>query len=150
MRLFAFIMLPLALCSCVGESTVSIDEYNTRLVKLPRGQKIRVEVMGDPRDMARGMMFRDSLAPDRGMLFVYGKAGKYPHWMYQVRIPLDMIWLDKDRRIVEIVAQIPPCTSTSAKECPPVGGHETAITVLELASGMAEKYGLKTGNILDY
>jgi len=150
MRLSAFILLSAVLCSCTGEKTVSIDEYNTRAVKLPRGQTVRVEVMGDPRDMARGMMFRDSLAPDRGMLFVYGKPGKYPHWMYQVQIPLDMIWLDKERRIVEIVPNIPPCPSKSAKECPPVGGHETAITVLELAAGMAEKYGLRTGNILDY
>ena len=150
MRSFAFILLPLALCSCVGEKTVSIDDYNTRTVKFPRGQQVRVEVMGDPRDMARGMMFRESLASDRGMLFVYGKAGKYPHWMYQVLIPLDMIWLDRDRRIVEIVPNIPPCPSKSSKECPSVGGHTTAITVLELASGMAEKFGLKNGEILDY
>ncbi len=150
MRMFAFILPLLLLCSCVGEKTVSIDDYNTRLVKFPRGSQVRVEVMGDPRDMARGMMFRESLAPGRGMLFVYGKLGKYPHWMYQVRIPLDMIWLDKDRRIVEIISNIPPCPSKSAKECPPVGGHETAITVLELAGGMAEKYGLKSGDILDY
>lgn len=150
MRLSAFILLSAVLCSCTGEKTVSIDEYNTRLVKLPRGQKVRVEVMGDPRDMARGMMFRESLAADKGMLFVYGKLGKYPHWMYQVRIPLDMIWLDKERRIVEIVANIPPCPSKSARECPQVGGHRDAITVLELAAGMAEKYGLKDGDILDY
>lgn len=150
MRWFAFILLPLALCCCGGETTSTIEDYNTREVKLPRGQKVRVEVMGDPRDMARGMMFRESLAPDRGMLFIYGKLGKYSHWTYQVRIPLDMIWLDKERRIVEIVANIPPCTSKSAKECPPVGGHETAITVLELAGGMSEKYGLKNGDILDY
>ena len=106
--------------------------------------------MGDPRDMARGMMFRESLAPDRGMLFVYAKMDKYSHWMYQVKIPLDMIWLDKEHRIVEIVANIPPCTSKSAKECPPVGGHTDSITVLELAAGMSEKYGLKNGQILEY
>ena len=150
MRLFGFVLISMALSSCTGERTVSIDDYNTRLVKLPRGQQVRVEVMGDPRDMARGMMFRESLAQDRGMLFVYGKPGKYPHWMYQVKIPLDMIWLDKDRRIVEIVPNIPACTSKSAKECPPVGGRETAITVLELAAGMSEKFGLKNGDILDY
>src|SRR5258708_3411524 len=116
MRLFGFILLSMALTSCTGEKTVSIEDYNTRLVKLPRGRRGGVEVMGDPRDMAGGMMFRDWLAQDRGMLFVYGKPGKYPHWMYQVNIPLDMIWLDKDRRIVEIVPNIPACTSKSAKE----------------------------------
>ena len=149
MRLSAFILFAVTLCSCGGGSS-ALEEYNTRELKLPRGQKIRVEVMGDPRDMARGMMFRESLAPDRGMLFVYAKMGKYPHWMYQVRIPLDMIWLDSLHNIVEIVPNLQPCTSQSSKDCPSAGGNADAITVLELAGGMAEKYGLKLGQTLDY
>jgi len=149
MRMFAFILSALALSSCSSD-TSTVEDFNTRELKLPKGQKIRVEVMGDTRDMARGMMFRDSLAPDRGMLFVYASMEKHPHWMYQVRIPLDMIWLDRDRRIVEIVPNIPPCASKSAKECPPVGGHTNSITVLELAGGMAEKYGLQNGQMLEY
>ncbi len=149
MRLSAFIFFAAVLCSCGGGST-SVEDYYSREVKLPRGQIIHVEVMGDQRDMARGMMFRDSLAPDRGMLFVYAKPGKYPHWMWQVRIPLDMIWLDAQRTIVEIAPNLPACADKPTKDCPPYGGHADASTVLELAGGMAEKYGLKVGQTLDY
>ncbi len=136
----------LALSSCRSEPTV-VDDLNTRTVILPGGQKIRVEVMTHPTDMMRGMMFRDSLAPDRGMLFVHGSPGNYPYWMYQVRIPLDIIWLDEKRRIVEISPDTPPCQK-KASECPSYGGNQKALFVLELAGGMAAKYGLKLGDTL--
>ncbi|MCS7315386.1 MAG: DUF192 domain-containing protein [Bryobacterales bacterium] len=142
------VALLLALCGagCRRSATV-LDERNTRTVVLPGGQKIRVEVMTHPTDMMRGMMFRDSLEPDRGMLFIHGSPGNYPYWMYQVRIPLDIIWLDERRRIVEIYANAPPCR-TKASECPSYGGNQKALYVLELAGGMAEKYGLRIGDVL--
>ena len=149
MRLFAFILFSLALSSCTGEKTVSIDDYNTRLVKLPRGQKVRVEVMGDPRDMARGMMFRDSLASDRGMLFLHREPGEYPYWMHDVRIPLDIVWMDPERRVVEIAPDSPPC-KTESSLCPTYGGHHRAQYVLELAGGMAARYAIKFGDTLEF
>ncbi len=122
-----------------------MDEYYTRVVTLPGGQKIRAEVMMHPTDMIRGMMFRDSLAPDRGMLFIHAEPGFFPYWMYQVKIPLDIIWLDSSRAIVEISANTPPCRS-EAKDCPNYGGRQRAQYVLELAGGMADKYGLRAGD----
>ncbi len=116
---------------------------------LPGGQKIRVEVMTSPTDMGRGMMFRDSLAPDRGMLFIHSSPGNYKYWMYQVRIPLDIVWLDQFRRVVEISANTPPC-KTRASECPNYGGNARAQFVLELGGGMAEKYNLKPGDTIDF
>lgn len=99
--------------------------------------------------MMRGMMFRDSIAPDRGMLFVHGSPGKYPYWMYQVRIPLDIIWMDLSHRIVEISADTPPC-KTQAAACPHYGGNEEAVFVLELGGGMAARYGLRVGDNLAF
>ncbi len=69
--------------------------------------------------------------------------------MYQVRIPLDMIWMDSDHRIVEISADTPPC-NTARDLCPTYGGHARAQFVLELAGGMAAKYGLKTGDRIEF
>ncbi len=138
----------IAAAGCSREATV-VDERNTRTVILPGGQKIRVEVMTHPTDMMRGMMFRDSLAPDRGMLFIHGSPGNYPYWMYQVRIPLDIIWLDEKRRIVEIHANAPPCLK-KASECPNYGGNQRALFVLELAGGMAARYGLRVGDVLTF
>ena len=144
-------ILPLmvaALCNCGGESS-SLDYIDTRRIRLPAGQEIRAQVMMKPEDMMRGMMFQDSLAPDRGMLFIHGAAGKYPYYMYQVKIPLDIIWLDAGKNIVEISANTPPC-QTKASQCPTYGGTKTALFVLELAGGMASKYGLREGQIVDF
>jgi uncharacterized membrane protein (UPF0127 family) len=83
------------------------------------------------------------------MLFLHEAPGEYPYWMYQTRIALDIIWMDHDRRIVEISADTPPC-KTDQGQCPTFGGHRTAQYVLELAGGMAAKYGLRIGDTLEF
>lgn len=137
----------LGACSRSPESVSSV--LNLKEITLPGGQKISAEVMILEIDMMRGMMFRDSLAPDRGMLFVHSQAGNHSYWMYQVRIPLDIIWMDSSRRIVEISANTPPCQS-KASECPKYGGSVPAQYVLELAGGMAGKYGLQQGQYISF
>ena len=79
-----------------------------------------------------------------------GRPGGTNTWTYQVKIPLDIIWMDHRRRVAEMSANTPPCTSTSARTCPNYGGHEKALYVLELAGGMAAKYGVQVGSILDF
>ena len=139
------------LTGCVGaEKTATLEDLYTREVKLPDGARFRAEVVTKKFDMSRGMMFRDSLAPDRGMLFVHGEPGKYQYWMYQVRIPLDLIWMDQNRLVSEIVTNVQPCKSESAVQCPKVGGNRRALFVLELNAGMADKHGLKLGDRLDF
>jgi uncharacterized protein len=133
--------------SCGGSTAV--DDLNSRVVTLPGGQKVKAEVMIHPGDMGRGMMFRDSLAPDRGMLFLHRQSGRHTYWMYQVKIPLDIIWLDENRRIVEISANTPPCEK-GANECPHYGGKADSRYVLELAGGMARKFGLQEGHQLKF
>lgn len=139
----------LAAASGCGEKQAPLEQLRTRPVTLPDGTRIIAEVLTQPEDMMRGMMFRDSLAPDRGMLFVHPAPGFYTYWMHQVRIPLDIIWLDSGRRIVEISTNTPPCR-TKASECPQYGGSRRAQFVLELAGGMAEKYRLKLGDTISF
>lgn len=121
----------------------------TRTVTLPNGRKIRAEVKIKPFDMQRGMMFRDSLPRDQGMLFLHSQAGQYPYWMYNVRVPLDIIWMDAGRRIVEISADTPPCQKR-ASECPNYGGSVMSTYVLELAGGEAARQGLHLGDTLSF
>ncbi|SRR5579884_1305112 len=128
----------------------AIRDFTSREVTLPNGKIIHAEVMMRPVDMTRGMMFRDSLAPDRGMLFIHGSPGKYPYWMYNVKIPLDIIWMDSRRRVVEISANTPPCREKSARACPNYGGHEDAQFVLELNAGAAAKNGVTVGSTIEF
>jgi len=62
--------------------------------------------------------------------------------MFQVKIPLDIIWMDSNRRIVEISGDTPSC-QTKASQCPTYGGREMAQFVLELAGGEAQRRGPK-------
>ncbi len=148
MRSASLLLLALMLAGC-GPKRDPMEDYGTRMVKLPGGREVRAEVMINPQDLARGMMFRDSLAPDRGMLFLHEQAGEYPYWMYQCRIPLDIIWMTSERRVVEIAADTPPCR-TEPGQCLTYGGHYRAQYVLELAAGMAAKYGIKPGETLGF
>ena len=139
------ILLVAVLGLFAGCSRKSASDEGLLAVTLPDGRQIRAEVLTRQDDMMRGMMFRQSLAPDRGMLFVHSSAGRYSYWMFQCLIPLDIIWLDAAKRIVEISADTPPCKG-EAKSCPSYGGNHDALYVLEIAGGMARKYGLKTGD----
>lgn len=147
--LLAFTAFALVSCSG-GDETKQMEALRTREVKLPNGKVIRAEPMVKQLDMMRGMMFRDSLADDRGMLFFHASPGKYPYWMYHVRIPLDIIWMDANRRIVEISPNTPPCPSELSSECPNFGGHSEAQFVLELSAGNAGRNNLKVGDRIEF
>jgi len=137
----------LALTCCGGPQATTLDDFPTRPLTLPGGRVIRVETEIDSFDVLRGMMFRTSLAPDRGMLFVYPRADHYQYRMYQTVIPLDIIWLDSTRHIVEIVDNAQPC-KTQASKCEQYGGAQISNYVLEIGAGMAKKYGLSVGQTL--
>jgi len=149
LRLLSVLLLFLFLAGCENKSQ-SLDDFQTTPITLPNGQVIRAEVMMKQQDLMRGMMYRDSLAADHGLLFIQGKPGLYQYWMYQVRVPLDIFWLDLSHQVVEIAANTPPCPFTSAKECPHFGGHKMAVYVLELPAGSAAKFGLREGDRLKF
>jgi uncharacterized protein len=148
LRIFLCLAVSVLAVGC-GDRISSVDQYLTEDVALPNGKHLRVEVMRKPEDMIRGMMFRDSLAPNRGMLFVHGSPGKHPYFMYQCRIPLDMVWMDLNHRVVEMAGNVPPC-KTKASACPVYGGQQDSVFVLELAGGMAKKYNLRLGDTLAF
>ncbi len=150
MRYFLPLMLlALAGVGCGGSESSGPEVLGMRTVTLPSGQQIHAEVEMTAADMQKGMMFRDSLPRGRGMLFIHQTAGLYPYWMYQVRIPLDMLWMDGSHHIVEISADTPPC-KTKASLCGNYGGHEQARFVLELGGGEAKRLNLNLGQTLEF
>jgi uncharacterized membrane protein (UPF0127 family) len=145
----AALALLFTLAACSDPNTVRLEDYGTRDVTLPGGQVIRAEVASTQQQVERGLMFRTSLAPDRGMLFLFSKEEPLTFWMFQTLIPLDIIWMDSNRHIVEISPDTPPC-KTEAAECPNYGGHVPALFVLELAAGSVAKHHLKTGDVIRF
>lgn len=146
------VCLLLTLASCQSNtSTATIDDLYSRIITFPNGKSVKVETMTNELDMARGMMFRDSLRSDRGMLFIHANAARVPYHMYQVRIPLDLLWMDRNHVIVEMAPNTTPCNDgRQASQCPKYGGHTLSQFVLELAAGEIEKNKLKLGDRLDF
>ncbi len=102
-----------------------------------------VEVVSAPAERARGLMFRESLAPDTGMLFVFEQEGVYPFWMKNTLVPLDIIWINAEREIVFISEETPPC---EADPCPRYNPGAAARYVLEVNAGAAEQEGIEVGD----
>ena len=149
MRFFVLcctIMVLMMSCSKNDEA----DRFGLRAVTMPNGKMVYAEMAIEYTEMLRGLMFRESIASDRGMLFLHNKMGKYPYWMFQVKMPLDIIWLDQSKTVVEVLANVPPCPSAKSSECPTHGGVQQSQFVLELAAGMAEKYGVVVGSKIDF
>jgi len=122
----------------------SCDGYNQRTAVVCIADAcINAEVADTPLRMQRGLMFRKSLSEDEGMLFVHDKEEVYSFWMKNTYIPLDMIWINNDSRIVHIEHAV-PCNSTS--ECMPYTPAEVANYVLEVNAGFVNANKVKIGD----
>jgi len=144
------IMIAAALLVAACSPKHDIREFAFRDVGMPNGATVKAESLSAPIEMARGAMFRKTLAKDRGLLYVYAQPGKFTFWMYQTEIPIDTIWMDRYGNVLEIVANMPPCLAKSTKDCARYGGAHEAANVLQLAGGMAEAYGVRLGSRLTF
>jgi uncharacterized protein len=103
---------------------------------LPSGKVLQVEVMIKDEDRAMGLMFRSSLPPDRGMLFLFEQPDFHGIWMKNCKFPIDILWLDEQRRIVHVQESVPPC---KADPCPVYEPLRRASWVIELNAGQARR-----------
>jgi uncharacterized membrane protein (UPF0127 family) len=116
-------------------------------LRLPSGKVLQSEVMVKDEDRAMGLMFRPSLPADRGMLFVFEQPGFHGIWMKNCRFPIDIVWLDERRQVVDVAAAVPPCT---AEPCPVYHPMRRASYVVELNAGLAGREQVKRGAVLDF
>ena len=118
-------------------------------VKTPTGTLIQAELADTALKRAQGLMFREHLADDRGMLFIFGDAQPWTFWMKNTKIPLDIIWMDAKKRIVHIERNVPICTRQD-DGCPQYHSEEGALYVLELGGGRAAALQLQRGMKLSF
>lgn len=109
------------------------------------GHNFNVEIADTESARERGLMFRTHLAANRGMLFVYPDAQIRNFWMKNTLIPLDILFFDSARRLINISANTPPCKTAS---CPTYSSAAPARYVLEIRAGLATRLGLKPGERL--
>lgn len=118
-------------------------------IKTPKGTVIYAELADTPVKRGRGLMFREHLPPDRGMLFTFGDLQVWSFWMKNTKIPLDIVWMDDKKKIVHIERNVPICTKTD-DSCPQYRSNDGALFVLELGGGRAEALDLQRGKKLEF
>jgi len=116
-------------------------------LRLPSGKVLRSEVMVKDEDRAMGLMFRPSLPSDRGLLFVFEQPDFHGIWMKNCRFPIDIVWLDEARRVVDVAASVPPC---KGDPCPVYHPMRRASYVVEVNAGTAGREKLARGAVLDF
>ena len=107
---------------------------------LPNGKAVIAELAVTPKEREKGLMFRDYLGSDQGMLFIFEEEDFYSFWMKNTLIPLDIIWLNSHRQVVHIERNVPPCPGDP---CPSYVPRYPAKYVLELKAGQADENGLR-------
>jgi len=121
--------------------------YQVREVEIHTGNAT-YHVIADVADtvgkQTKGLMGRQRIPEDRGMLFVYKKSVKLSFWMKNMRIPIDMFFIDNHFTIRHIVEKAKPCPKNG--DCPSYRSPIPVRYVLELQSGFAQRFGVKTGD----
>ena len=116
-------------------------------VFLPGGEAITSELAVSPAQRQQGLMFRERINPDQGMLFVFEREGQHSFWMKNMKFAIDILWLDSEKRIIHIEQGVPPCES---EDCPSYAPTASALYVLELAAGSVKRFDLKLYQRLDF
>ena len=149
LRILAVALLaPVAACQASPSTPVAVERSSAGLEQMPltittakgKSHRFTVEVARAPEDQVRGLMYRQSLAPDRGMLFPYEPPQPVAFWMKDTLIPLDIIFISPGGRILRIEENTVPLSLD------PVGSGEAVEAVLELAGGRSAELGIAAGD----
>lgn len=126
-------------------SCPKISNKNLNDVTIDNGKKIiklNVEIADENQERQKGMMFREKLDENSGMLFVFDEEGNRTFWMKNTMISLDMIFIDKNFRIIDIKNAV-PC---DAEPCVLYKSSMPALYVLEVNSNFSAKNNVKVGD----
>ena len=119
-----------------NETTLSIQSDNSIIL-------IEVEIVDKFEEQVKGLMFRENLDWNNGMLFVYENEKKRSFWMKNTLIPLDMLFINKDFRIIDIKENVQPCKIESCTSYP---SKFPAKYVLEVNAGFTMMNDIKIGD----
>ena len=111
------------------------------------GQTILAETASTPKQRYQGLMHRNNLKPNEGMLFYFDFEGNHSFWMKNTFIPLDIIWIDEGKNIVHIEHSAPPCDT---EPCITYRSAKPAKYVLELKGGWAVNNNIQEGDKIEF
>jgi uncharacterized protein len=107
-------------------------------------QLFSVEMARTEAERAQGLMYRRSLAPDRGMLFDFGRPEPVSMWMKNTYVSLDMLFIRPDGTVANVAENTEPLSTRVVSSAGPVSA------VLEVPAGTAARLGIKAGDRVDH
>lgn len=137
--LCAALLMSILLVACQGaakEVTFVAPDGSARA-------RFQLEVVDTEPLRQKGLMFRESLAPDGGMLFIFEKSAPLTFWMKNTKISLDMLFIGSDRSVQGILSSVPPMNEQPRS----VPGVESQY-VVELGAGVAAAHGIQVGDVV--
>jgi len=143
-KIFVFLFIFLIVVVILFLYTQLSITRKTMKITTPSGKivELAVEVASDPVKRARGLMFRESLGENEGMLFVFEKSSKHGFWMVNTTIPLDAIHFNANKEVVDII-QMEPCKTLT---CPTYYPKAESRYVLEVNQNFSRKNNITEGS----
>jgi uncharacterized membrane protein (UPF0127 family) len=108
---------------------------------------ISLEIRDSPEERAVGLMFRQSIDEDKGMLFIFDKPDRYSFWMKNMNFPIDIIFLDTDKKIIDIFQDTPACT---IEPCAVYTPASQAQYVIETMANFSQRHILSLGQKVEF
>ncbi len=134
MRLFPLLFLLPMLAACASSPKVEL-----------RGQAFTVEIADEFAEQRQGLMFREELDRNAGMLFIFPREAPRSFWMKNCKINLDILYFDADLKLINGHYDVPPCRRDPCRSYP---SRAPARYVLELNGGRARELGVQPGDVL--
>lgn len=134
------LLIPLiaSVTACQAEPKVTITTKDGRTVSFV------VEIADTPSKREMGLQYRRDLAADRGMIFLFPAESQQSFWMKNTPLPLDMIFINRERKIVGIVEQTVPFSLDPRSVTAP------SQFVLEINGGLAKRHAIKAGDAVRF
>ena len=129
----------------IPEFDKSVDYSQVFIYSTNSEITVNVEVADTPQKQSQGLMSRENLKLDHGMLFIFDDESILSFWMKGTLIPLDMIFVDKTFRIINVVDNALPCNT---EPCPDYSSEKPAKYVLEVNAGFVETNDIEAGDFI--
>ena len=146
MRTLSFFLPILILLAFGIRSTLAAQKLPTITVLAAPDTRVEAELAYTDANRARGLMFRESLPSDAGMLFVFPNLDVHSFWMKNTLIDLDILWLNELKEVVYIVTAH-PCKKDPCESIVPL---QKARYVLEVNGGFAKKHNIGLGSRMEF
>lgn len=142
-NIFSTALLTFFLASCTHGAQLTLQTQNGKI-------EIEVEIADDDLERVNGLMYRKELADGSGMLFVFLKEAPLNFWMKNTYIPLDILFFNRNRIVLNIVENMEPCEAAATANCPLYSSKFPAQFALEVPAGFVKKHGVKIGDVMVY